>query len=185
MGSSNLLGPTIIIHKTQGENKNLEKKSLPVNREIKSKRVVLIDASGTKLGLFLSTDAVNLAKQSNLDLVQVNTEEPPTCKIMDYGKYLYSQKKKTKSSTVEIKEIKISPNIDGHDFSFKFDQAKKFLAKGHKLKLTVKFDGREIIHKDLGFEKISKFIQELGDLAKVESAPVFSGKIIQAILTKN
>ena len=135
-------------------------------------------------------DALNLAYDKNLDLVLVSSNNPKVCKIMNYGKYKFEQSKKEKEArkkqkSFEMKEIRVTPNTDTHDFEFKAKNARKFLEDGNKLKITVRFRGREMNYKSQGEELLNKFIEALEDIANTEKRPIMEGKNMFIILTKN
>ena len=134
-------------------------------------------------------DALNLAYDKNLDLVLVSSNNPKVCKIMNYGKYNFEQSKKEKEArkkqkSFEMKEIRVTPNTDTHDFEFKAKNARKFLEDGNKLKITVRFRGREMNYKSQGEELLNKFIEALEDIANTEKRPIMEGKNMFIILTK-
>jgi translation initiation factor IF-3 len=134
-------------------------------------------------------DALNLAYDKNLDLVLVSSNNPKVCKIMNYGKYKFEQSKKEKEArkkqkSFEMKEIRVTPNTDTHDFEFKAKNARKFLEDGNKLKITVRFRGREMNYKSQGEELLNKFIEALEDIANTEKHPIMEGKNMFIILTK-
>ena len=134
-------------------------------------------------------DALNLAYERNLDLVLVSSNNPKVCKMMNYGKYKFEQSKKEKEArkkqkSFEMKEIRVTPNTDTHDFEFKAKNARKFLEDGNKLKITVRFRGREMKYKNQGEELLNKFIEALGDIANTEKRPIMEGKNMFIILTK-
>ncbi len=140
-------------------------------------------------GIFQLRDALALAEEQDLDLVEISpTANPPVCKIMDYKKFLYEQKKKqkeikAKTAKVIVKEIRLGPNIDDHDFNFKLKHAEKFLQEGAKVKVDVFFKGRSIIYKEKGEIVLLKFAQELEEFGKVERLPVLEGKRMIMIIT--
>jgi len=157
----------------------------PVNYEIKSRRIVLIDADGTKRGEFLRDDAIKMAKESGLDLVVVNSGSVPICKIMDYGKFLYQQKKKgKKGASSKLKEVKLTPVTDVHDFQVRVKRARAFLEKGHRVKVTMVFKGRHRYFKDQGAEKCREFHAELADIASVEGPLQSAGRFMFMTLVK-
>lgn len=159
-----------------------------VNQEITAPRVRLVDADGEMVGIVTRREALDLAMEANLDLVEVSPNaEPPVCKILDNGKYKYElQKKKNeakkKQKTIEIKEIQIRPMIDNNDFDVKCRAAERFLKEGNKVKVTMRFRGREISHQEIGMEVINRFKDNFEELAKVETAPRFEGKQMLMIL---
>jgi len=166
------------------------KQELPINGEIRAKEVKLIGENGEQLGVFSLFDARNMAEEKRLDLVLVAPQaNPPVCKIMNYGKYKFEQAKKEKEAKkkqklVEIKEIRITPNIEEHDFGFKAKNARKFIEDGNKLKITVRFKGREINNSKLGENVLNRFIENLSDIAIVDKAPKLEGKNMFIMLSK-
>ena len=166
------------------------KQELPINGQIRAREVQLISDKGEKLGIVQISRALEIAEEKKLDLVLVapNTV-PPVCKIMNYGKYKFEQAKKEKEArkkqkVVEMKEIRITPNIDAHDFDFKCRNARKFLMDGAKVKITVRFRGRELNYVKLGETTLNKFSEQLEDIASVEKKPVLEGKNMFVILSK-
>ena len=161
------------------------------NERIRASEVQVIDSSGQNLGTLPLKEAIDIAKGEGLDLIEISPNaKPPVCKVIDIGKYRYDLQKKTnkakkKQKIVNLKEIKLRPGTDTHDYNFKIKNAKKFIIKGDKVKFTVKFKGREMQHTELGRELMNKIIEETKDIAKVESRPKFEGRqmimIIQPI----
>ena len=148
------------------------------NRDIRGVRdVQLIDDTGTNRGVVTFFDALEMAEQAGLDLVEiVPNATPPVCKILDYGKFRFLEQKKAaearkKQKVVEIKEIKLRPGIDDHDYDTKMKQMKGFIADGDKVKVTLRFRGREMAHQELGVKVLERVKTELAELAKVESMP--------------
>ena len=166
------------------------KQELPINDQIRAKEVQLIGENGEKLGVISFKEALEKAEESKLDLVLVAANSnPPVCKIMNYGKYKFEQSKKEKEAKkkqkiVETKEIRITPNIEEHDFGFKAKNARKFLENGNKLKITVRFRGREINNSKMGEDVLNKFIEELSDISVVEKQPKLEGKNMFIMLAK-
>ena len=148
-----------------------------VNEEIRVPQVRLIDENGEMLGVLSIRDALYKAFQAGLDLLEISPNAvPPVCKITDYGKFKYEQQKKAnearkKQKVVEIKEIKVRPNIDDHDYDVKMRQAKGFIGEGDKVKVTLRFRGREMAHQELGVKLLERIRTELVELVKVESMP--------------
>ena len=147
------------------------KQELPINEQIRAKEVQLIDDEGQKRGVVSLNEALDIAFEKKLDLVLVAPNaEPPVCKIMNYGKYKFEQAKKEKEArkkqkTFEVKEIRITPNIEQHDFEFKAKNARKFIEDGNKVKITVRFRGRELNYVKLGESVLNDFIDNLSDIA--------------------
>ena len=166
------------------------KQELPINNEIKAKEVQLVSDDGEKLGVISLQEALSKAEEKNLDLVLVAPNaNPPVCKIMNYGKYKFEQAKKEKEAkkkqkVLEIKEIRITPNIEEHDFGFKSKNARKFLEDGNKVKITVRFKGREVNNVKMGEDVLDKFIQALEDVAIVEKKPKLEGRNMFIMLSK-
>jgi translation initiation factor IF-3 len=158
------------------------------NERIRSLDVQVIGSDGGNLGTLPLKQAIELAKKESLDLIEISPNaNPPVCKIMDMGKYKYDQQKKAnqakkKQKIVSLKEIKLRPGTEAHDYNFKIKNAKKFIIKGNKVKFTVKFKGREMQHTDLGKEMMDKIIKETKDVAKVESKPKFEGRQMVMII---
>ena len=166
------------------------KQELPINGQIRAKEVQLIGENGEKLGVVNFYDALDMAEEKKLDLVLVAPNaKPVVCKIMNYGKYKFEQAKKEKEAkkkqkVMEIKEIRITPNIEEHDFGFKAKNARKFLESGNKLKITVRFRGREINNSKAGENVLNRFIEELSDISIVEKSPKLEGKNMFVMLAK-
>ena len=166
------------------------KQELPINEQIRANEVQVIDEKGEKLGVLSLHEALDIAYERKLDLVLVApNNNPKVCKIMNYGKYKFEQAKKEKEArkkqkTFETKEIRITPNIDKHDFDFKAKNAKKFLEDGNKVKITVRFRGRELNYVKQGETVLNQFIDVLSDIAIAEKKPVLEGKNMFIILAK-
>ncbi|MBI5664068.1 MAG: translation initiation factor IF-3 [Nitrospirae bacterium] len=163
-------------------------KELRINRWIKAKEVRVIDDDGTQLGVLDIYNARKHALNKDLDLVEVAPEaKPPVCKIMDYGKYCYQQAKKhtTKHKTLTVKELKVRPQTNEHDLIFKMNNAKKFLAHGDKVKITMFFRGREIVHKAIGQKVMDRIVADLSEVANLEQAPKMEGnRMIMVLVPK-
>ena len=160
-----------------------------INHDIKSEEVRVVDEDGEMKGVMSVADAVELAEQAGLDLVEVSPNaKPPVCKILDYGKYKYEQQKKAaearkKQKTVDVKEVKIRPGIEEHDYQVKMRNARKFLSNGDKVKVTMRFRGREMAHQDIGFDLLKRMIEELSDISKVDLEPKMEGRQIIMVLS--
>lgn len=156
------------------------------NERIRAKEIRVIDEEG-QVGVMTPQEALRLARDRGLDLVEVApTAQPPVCKIIDFGKYLYEQKKraheaKKKQVTIEVKEIKFRPSIDEHDYNFKMKHAVEILKDGNKVKATVRFKGREITHKELGAAVIDRLIKDLAETGVLEARPRLEGMQMIAI----
>ena len=166
------------------------KQELPINRQIRAKEVQLIGETGEKLGVLSLNEALEKAEEKNLDLVLVAPNaNPVVCKIMNYGKYKFEQAKKEKEAkkkqkTLEVKELRVTPYIEEHDFEFKSKNARKFLIAGNKVKITVRFRGREVNNSKAGEVVLNKFIENLEDVATVEKKPKLEGRNMFTILAK-
>lgn len=166
------------------------KQELLINEQIRFNEVQVISDNGEKLGTMKTSEALNIASSKNLDLVLVApNSKPAVCKIMNYGKYKFEQAKKEKEAkkkqrTQETKELRITPNIEEHDFGFKAKNARKFLEDGNKVKITVRFRGRELNNTKLGEQVLNQFIENLEDISVVERKPKLEGKNMFIILAK-
>ncbi len=166
------------------------KQDLLINEQIRAKEVQVIDSEGNKIGPISIHEALDMAYDKKLDLVLVAPNaQPQVCKLMNYGKYKFEQAKrekeaKKKQKTFEVKEIRITPNIEEHDFGFKVKNAKKFIEDGNKVKVTVRFRGRELNYVKLGEQTLNEFIKEMEDVAIPEKKPVLEGKNMFIILAK-
>ncbi len=165
------------------------KQELPINERIRFKEVQVIDEQGQKLGTMSSNEALDIAYEKKLDLVLVapNTN-PPVCKIMNYGKYKFEQAKrekeaKKKQKVSEVKEIRITPNTEEHDFNFKAKNARKFIEDGCKVKITVRFRGRELNYAKAGEDLLNRFSEELSDVANLDKKPSLEGKNMFILLS--
>ena len=151
----------------------ISKQELQINEQIRDKELRVIDSDGTQLGIMSLRQAMEIAEQKNLDLVKIAPQaNPPVCKIIDYGKYKYEQTRKEKEArkkqkTVEIKEVRLSPNIDTNDLNTKINNAKKFISKGNKVKVTLRFRGREMAHVQQSKHILDDFAETLADVAVV------------------
>ncbi len=158
------------------------------NERIRALDVQVISSDGNNLGAMPLNKAIELAKQEDLDLIEISPNaNPPVCKIMDMGKYKYDLQKKAnlakkKQKIVSLKEIKLRPGTEAHDYNFKIKNARKFIGKGDKVKFTVRFKGREMQHTELGKDLMERIIEETKDIAKVESHPKFEGKQMVMII---
>lgn len=166
---------------------NIKQEQL-INEQIRVKEVQVISENGEKLGTMDTRKAIDIAFEKNLDLVLVAPNgNPPVCKIMNYGKYKFEQAKKEKEAkkkqkVTELKELRITPNTEEHDFNFKVKNARKFLEDGCKVKITVRFRGRELNYVKLGENILNKFIEELSDIATPDKKPLLEGKNMFIIL---
>lgn len=161
-----------------------------INEQIRDREVRLIGEHGEQLGILPVKEAMRMAKEAELDLVKVApTAKPPVCKIIDYGKYRYElarkeKEAKKKQKIIEIKEVRLSPNIDVNDLNTKIAAARKFLAKGNKVKVTLRFRGREMAHMHSSRYILENFAKEVADLAVVDKAPKVEGRTMTMFLTE-
>ena len=158
------------------------------NERIRTPQVQVIGSDGKNLGTLATQEAINIARQEGLDLIEISPNaNPPVCKIIDIGKYKYDLQKKAnkakkKQKIINLKEIKLRPVTETHDYNFKIKNAKKFLAKGDKVKFTVQFKGREMQHTNLGYNLMNRIINDTSNLGKVEVQPKFEGRQIIMII---
>jgi len=159
-----------------------------VNRQILSPTVLLIDAEGQKRGIVPTNEAIQMAEEVGLDLVEVAaTASPPVCKLLDFGKFKYQEQKKAnearkKQKVIEIKEIKMRPGIDDNDYDVKMRAMRRFLEEGDKVKVTLRFRGRELAHQDLGLKVLIQVRDDLEQLAKVEQFPKMEGRQMTMVI---
>ena len=162
----------------------ISREAQQINNEIRDKELRIVSASGEQLGIMSAAQALKLAEDQDLDLVKIAPQaKPPVCKIMDYSKYRYEQAKREKENRknqkqIEMKEIRLSVTIDVGDFNTKVNQAKKFLASGHKLKVSIRLKGRMMTHADLGIENMKRFASQLEEEANVDKEPKLEGRQI-------
>ena len=161
----------------------------PINDMIQAPQIRLIAADGEQVGVVSREDALNRAANAGLDLVIVaENADPPVCKIMDYGKYKYEEQKKKnearkKQKTIEVKEIKLRPGIDAHDYDVKMRSMRKFLDEGDKVKVTMRFRGREMAHQELGLAVLNRVRDDLDELGKIEQFPKMEGRQMVMVLS--
>jgi translation initiation factor IF-3 len=166
----------------------LAEKDLRMNEGIRVREVRLIDADGNQKGIVPTFEALQMARDAGLDLVEVAPQaQPPVCKLLDYGKYKFELEKKIRESRkhqkqVRIKEIRMQPKIDGHDLEFKTRHIQEFLDEGDKVKVTVRFRGRELAHTELGKDVLDRILQMLGDTFLVEKAAQMEGRTMSLLL---
>ncbi len=160
------------------------------NGQIRDKEVRVISEDGEQLGIMSSKDAMKLAREAELDLVKIAPKaQPPVCKIIDYGKYKYElarkeKEAKKKQKTVEVKEVRLSPNIDTNDLNTKMNNAKKFITKGNKVKVTLRFRGREMAHMQQSKHILDDFAEMLADVAVIEKPAKQEGRSMSMVLTE-
>lgn len=161
---------------------NISNKEIQINEEIRDKELRVIGSDGVQLGILSLSQAMNIAIDKNLDLVKIAPQaKPPVCKIMDYGKYRFEQAKREKEARknqhiVDIKEVRLSLNIDTHDFNTKLANALKFMKKGDKVKVSIRFRGREMGHPEHGYNAMNRFAQACAEVAVVEKPPKLEGR---------
>ena len=161
-----------------------------INEQIRDREIRLIGQNGEQLGIMSARDAYLKAQEEGLDLVKIApTAKPPVCKIIDYGKYRYELARKEKEArkkqkTVELKEVRLSPNIDTNDLNTKMNAARKFISKGNKVKVTLRFRGREMAHVQASKHILDDFAEALADIAVVEKAPKLEGRSMGMVLAE-
>lgn len=161
-----------------------------INEQIRDREIRLIGSEGEQLGIMSAKDAMKLAREAELDLVKIAPNaKPPVCKIIDYGKYRYElarkeKEAKKKQKSIDVKEVRLSPNIDTNDLNTKINQARKFLQKGDKVKVTLRFRGRELAHVNHSKVILDDFAQKLSDVAAIDKPAKFEGKSMIMFLTK-
>ena len=166
----------------------ISNKELQINEQIRDKELRVVDSDGTQLGIMPLKQALELAEQRDLDLVKIAPQaKPPVCKIIDYGKFRFEQSKREKEQRknqriVEIKEVRLSLNIDTHDFETKKNHALRFIAEGNKVKASIRFRGREMGHPELGQEIMDRFAQAMGEVANVETPAKLEGRTMLMFL---
>jgi translation initiation factor IF-3 len=159
-----------------------------VNRAIRAREVRVIDDEGGQLGVMTLSEALSAAEARGLDLVEVSPSAvPPVCRIMDYGKYKYQQSKraaeaKKKTARVELKEVKMRPKTEEHDFQVKVRNARRFLEEGNKVKVTIMFRGREVTHPEFGRRLLEKVVEDLKDIGQAESMPSMAGRFMTMVV---
>lgn len=163
---------------------------LMINEQIRDREIRLIGADGEQLGIMSARDAMAKAQEAGLDLVKIApTAKPPVCKIIDYGKYKYELARKDKEArkkqkTIDVKEVRLSPNIDSNDLNTKTNAARKFISKGDKVKVTLRFRGREMAHMYASKHILDEFAEKLSDIAVIEKAPKVEGRSMTMFLTE-
>lgn len=161
-----------------------------INEQIRDKEVRVVGEDGEQLGVMSARDAMKLAEEAELDLVKIAPKaQPPVCKIIDYGKYRYElarkeKEAKKKQKTVELKEVRLSPNIDTNDLNTKINNAKKFISKGNKVKVTLRFRGREMAHVQQSRHILDDFAETLADIASIEKPAKMEGRSMSMVLTE-
>ncbi len=167
----------------------IQKQRVRVNEQIRVPEVRLIGADGSQVGVMPIKEALALAEEAHLDLVEIAPQaSPQVCRVMDYGKFKYQQSKKQqearrRQTTIQVKEIKVRPKIEEHDMAFKLKNSRRFLADGDKVKISVIFRGREIAHPDRGYRILTQMAEALADVGGVEQAPRLEGRNMSMIVT--
>src|SRR5579859_6128284 len=168
--------------------KRSAKSFIRTNERIRAREIRVIDENGEQLGVMAPFDALKMARERSLDLVEISPNAvPPVCKIQDYGKFLYEKDKseraaRKKQKVIVVKEVKFSVTVDEHDYQTKKNQAVRFLTEGDKVKASLRFRGRQMAHRELGYNIINRLIQDIGDAGTVEFMPRMEGTILHAIL---
>ena len=168
----------------------IKEKDLFINEQIRAKEVMVIGPNGEQLGIKSLKDALTLASYAGFDLVLISPNATPqVCKIMDYSKFKYENKKKQKEnlkkqseSNLEMKEYRLSVSIDVHDFNTRVNNSRKYLEKGHRIKVTIRFKGRELAHTELGADVLIRFANALEEVATIEQKPIMDGRFMTMIL---
>lgn len=168
---------------------DISKDTTRVNREIRAREVRVIDAAGEQLGIMTVRDALDLAQEKELDLVEVAPNaQPPVCRLMDYGKYLYEKQKRERESRkaqkqIEIKEVRLRPKTGEHDIQVVLTKSRKFLKDGQKVRVRIRFRGREIVHREVALELMERVAKDLSEVAVIESEPGFEGRSMVMLLS--
>ena len=191
LDASGLRRPSSVEESTIALDKRSAKSFIRINDRIRAREIRVIDENGEQLGIMPPFDALKVARERGLDLVEVSPNAiPPVCRIQDYGRYLYEKEKseraaRKKQKVIVVKEVKFSVTVDEHDYQTKKNQAIKFLNGGDKVKASLRFRGRQMAHRDLGYNIINRLIQDIGDVGVVEFMPRMEGTILHAILAPN
>lgn len=184
-----ILCPRFLLYYFQGGVLAIANTTHPLNEEIREPQVRLIGEDGEQLGIMSSREALVIAQERDLDLVMISpVAKPPVCKVMDYGKYRFEQAKREKEAkknqhVIEVKEIRMSPSIGENDFMVKLRNGQKFLAEGNRLKVTVRFRGREMAHTDLGRQLLERYAAECGEIAKIDKGAKLEGRLMTQFLS--
>ena len=159
-----------------------------VNEQIKAEKVRVVNADGEMVGVISKEEGIEIAFEAGLDLVEVSPNaDPPVCKVLDYGKYKYEAQKKAnearkKQKVIDVKEIKMRPGIDEHDYQVKMRSVRRFLDEGDKVKMTIRFRGREMAHQELGMKVLDRVREDVDELAKVEQFPKSEGRLMTMVI---
>jgi translation initiation factor IF-3 len=183
--------PSSLEESTIALDKRSAKSFIRINDRIRAREIRVIDENGEQLGILPPFEALKIARERGLDLVEVSPNAvPPVCRIQDYGRFLYEKEKseraaRKKQKVIVVKEVKFSVTVDEHDYQTKKNQAVKFLTGGDKVKASLRFRGRQMAHRDLGYNIINRLIQDIGEVGVVEFMPRMEGTILHAILAPN
>jgi len=186
--TSAAIGPGDFWRSTIALDKRLAKSFIRINDRIRAREIRVIDENGEQLGILAPFEALRIARERGLDLVEVSPNAvPPVCRIQDYGRYLYEKEKseraaRKKQKVIVVKEVKFSVTVDEHDYQTKKNQAVRFLVDGDKVKASLRFRGRQMAHRELGYAIINRLIQDIGENGIVEFMPRMEGTILHAIL---
>jgi translation initiation factor IF-3 len=181
-------GPCVSQFRRRTIDKRSAKSFIRINDRIRAREIRVIDENGEQLGILPPFEALKIARERGLDLVEVSpTAQPPVCRIQDYGKFLYEKDKsdraaRKKQKVIVVKEVKFSVTVDEHDYQTKKNQAVRFLGEGDKVKASLRFKGRQMAHRELGYAIINRLIQDMGDAGIVEFMPRMEGTTLHAIL---
>jgi translation initiation factor IF-3 len=177
-------------HRLTTEEPSISKaQEIRINDAIRVREVRVVSAEGEQLGIMTTQQALETARSQDLDLVEVAPEaNPPVCRIMDFGKYKYTQARRQKEArkkqtTILVKEVKMGPKTEKHDFDFKLKHVRRFLEEGHKAKVTVRFKGREMAHTELGWKMLQKMVEAVQDIAVTENNPRMEGRMLHIMLS--
>jgi translation initiation factor IF-3 len=176
-------------HQENCRGRNISSREHRINNEIRVREVRLIDETGKQLGIFPTREALRIAEERGYDLVEMAPQaEPPVCRLVDYGKYIYERNKKQREARkaqkqVDVKEIRFRPKTADHDLNVKINQARKFLGEGATVRIRVRFRGREITHKEIAVEQLNHVAQQLQDVASIDKTPAMEGRTMLMVLT--
>jgi translation initiation factor IF-3 len=166
-----------------------QRTDIRINEGIRAREVRVVSAEGEQLGIMTIQEALEAARSRDFDLVEVASEaQPPVCRIMDFGKYKYTQARRQKEArkkqtTILVKEVKMGPKTEKHDFEFKLKHVRRFLEEGHKAKVTVRFKGREMAHTELGWKMLNRMVEAVSDIAVTENNPRMEGRMLHIMLS--
>jgi translation initiation factor IF-3 len=174
---------------TQGATSISKAQEIRINEGIRVREVRVVSAEGEQLGVMPTQQALEAARSQELDLVEVAPEaQPPVCRIMDFGKFKYTQARRQKEArkkqtVILVKEVKMGPKTEKHDFEFKLKHVRRFLEEGHKAKVTVRFKGREMAHTELGWKMLQRMVEAVSDIAVTENNPRMEGRMLHIMLS--